>query len=229
MRLLGSSAKKGGYEDLAAASGEARLRRAKPAPSVSGDIAEAADKVGSDRKGRKGRRDKGDRIKPNQTKSNLRGSWRVPKLDNPMGRESAEGSLVKRSQTRSNSIQPNSPRSSPVKPSQTQSNSIRRGQTESNRIKPNQTESNRIKPNQTESNQIKPNQTCGDGGGGQNWIEVRFALGVSRNFASCLIATVCMYSFARIWSGKLLRVAFLPLFSLIGGARNCQRLPALQV
>jgi hypothetical protein len=146
MRLLGSSAKKGGYEDLAAASGEARLRRAKPAPSVSGDIAEAADKVGSDRKGRKGRRDKGDRIKPNQTKSNLRGSWRVPKLDNPMGRESAEGSLVKRSQTRSNSIQPNSPRSSPVKPSQTQSNSIRRGQTESNRIKPNQTESNRIKP-----------------------------------------------------------------------------------
>jgi hypothetical protein len=152
MRLLGSSAKKGGYEDLAAASGEARLRRAKPAPSVSGDIAEAADKVGSDRKGRKGRRDKGDRIKPNQTKSNLRGSWRVPKLDNPMGRESAEGSLVKRSQTRSNSIQPNSPRSSPVKPSQTQSNSIRRGQTESNRIKPNQTESNRIKPNQTKSN-----------------------------------------------------------------------------
>ena len=90
-------------------------------------------------------------------------------------------------------------------------------------------ESRRIKPNQTESNQIKPNQTCGDGGGGQNWIEVRFALGVSRNFASCLIATVCMYSFARIWSGKLLRVAFLPLFSLIGGARNCQRLPALQV
>jgi hypothetical protein len=209
MRLLGSSAKKGGYEDLAAASGEARLRRAKPAPSVSGDIAEAADKVGSDRKGRKGRRDKGDRIKPNQTKSNLRGSWRVPKLDNPMGRESAEGSLVKRSPTRSNSVKPN--------------------QTESNRIKPNQTESNRIKPNQTESNQIKPNQTCGDGGGGQNWIEVRFALGVSRNFASCLIATVCMYSFARIWSGKLLRVAFLPLFSLIGGARNCQRLPALQV
>ena len=94
MRLLGSSAKKGGYEDLAAASGEARLRRAKPAPSVSGDIAEAADKVGSDRKGRKGRRDKGDRIKPNQTKSNLRGSCRVLKLDNPMrkrGRRNAPG------------------------------------------------------------------------------------------------------------------------------------------
>ena len=87
-------------------------------------------------------------IKPNQTKSNLRRGWRVPKLDNSMRKEVGGRQPI---QNWPNQIKP----SNRVKPRFVPRNRVtsRRSLAVPSQVKPSQTQS---KVNQTKSNQIKP-------------------------------------------------------------------------